>query len=89
MNTLILDRLIDILRILEISLCWLLLAGLMVVNGPHATATDLIPLALNWNVEPKLDVNWRTEAQPGKLDLDFRHFDSPMTDVRLDRKSVV
>ena len=83
MNPLILDRLIDILRMRAISLYWLLLAGLMMTNGTHATATDLIPIALNWNVEPKLDVNWRTEVEAGKLDLDVRHFDSPMADVRL------
>ena len=83
MNTLIVDRLIDRLRMRAIRLYWLLLAGLMMANGPHATATDLIPIALNWNVEPKLDVNWRTEVQAGKLDLDVRHFDSPLADVRL------
>lgn len=83
MNALIVDRLIDRLRMIAICLYWLLLAGLMMVNGLHANATDLIPIALNWNVEPKLDVNWRTEVEAGKLDLDVRHFDSPMADVRL------
>ena len=68
---------------IAIRLYWLLLAGLMMVNGPHANATDLIPIALNWNVEPKLDVNWRTEVEVGKLDLDVRNFDSPLADVRL------
>lgn len=48
-----------------------------------AYAIDPLPLQLQWNVDPKLDVRWHHVDDPPRLDVDRNHFASPLAEKRL------